>query len=386
MHHSKTGFLFVLTVTACAAGCSQAAVDGGSARNQAPATHDEASSAVAAKPAADVLPDGYVRVPGGVMAHPDCIHQIPSGAKVDVDDDVTLDGKLIGHFEKCGHPIRFSRRPHETADRRAPAGTKAPDPGPAPGGWVAASEANAPTNQQFVSSDSTFIVPSAPATQKDTALSSAGQTVFLFPSIQTASGSAIVQPVLEWGPGGGTGGGVTAGSGFGGNANAIGSTSSWTYAAYGVTPTSVYHGPGITVNAGDTLEAQMIATSQTSSVAGWEVIATDKTTGATDWMIVDFSTAELWSNAEAGALEVYNISQCSDFPGGNPFTVFKYPTLEQATFGSPFGSKTTTISPSSSIWVDDTYLNGGINSTYTGPNCGFDATIGNTQYGTTIQY
>ena len=72
---------------------------------------------------------GWVQVPGALTS-PDCVHQIPSGATVDESDgptagDVTLNGKLIAHYDTCRglHPhssYRGSRPDRQWLGRRFP--------------------------------------------------------------------------------------------------------------------------------------------------------------------------------------------------------------------------------------------------------------------------
>jgi hypothetical protein len=362
-----TALVFGVGVAALAAGCGQGDVGSGST-NPDELTARDTSVAATAKPAADALPAGYVHVPNGVVAHQDCVHEIPNGASVDVDGNVTLGGKLVAHYEACGHPITLGRRA-DGIDRGKSAELSTP---PGPSNWIEATWTNAPANDEFVSSTSTFTVPAAPS--KDH-----GQIVYLFPSIQ--GGGGIVQPVLQYG----AYGGGTAGTGLNGAGGSLGSNSAWTYAAWGVTSSNVYHSTGITVNAGDTLESQMVAWSQSNNFISWEIVATDKTTGGSTWAVVDFADGtSLWNNAQAAVLEAYGITSCSDFPSTG-YNEFSYPTLSQSTYGSPWTGKQTTLAPNSAIWTALSYTNGLV-SGYTGPACNFSDYVATTANGTTLNY
>ncbi len=345
------------------AGCSQGP-DGGATR---PEEGQAAATPSSTAKASTDLPEGYVHVPNGVVAHQDCVHEVPNGAKVDVNGNVTLGGKLVAHYDACPHALTRTARA-DGAQR-----DDGPGVGNAPlSNWIEATWTNAPVNEEFISSSSTFTVPAAPS-------KSHGQIVYLFPSIQ--GGGGIVQPVLQWG----AYSGGTAGTGYNGSGGSIGSNSAWTYAAWGVTASNVYHSTGITVNAGDTLESTMAAWSQGSGSISWEVVAGDKTTGGSTWAIIDFNDGTaLWNNAQAAVLEAYGITSCSDFPstGYNEFT---YPTLSESTYGSPWSSKQTTLAPNSSIWTALYYTNG-LNSGYTGPACSFQDYIATTSNGTTLNY
>ncbi len=266
-----TALVLGVGVAAFAAGCGQGDVDGGGSAHPDERATGEAAVAAPAKPVSDALPAGYVHVPNGVVAHQDCVHEIPNGASVDLDGNVTLGGKLVAHFDACTHPITRGKRP-DGVDRDKSSGLDNP---PGPSNWIEATWTNAPANDEFISSTSTFKVPAAPS--KDN-----GQIVYLFPSIQ--GGGGIVQPA-------------------------------WTYASWGVTSSNVYHSTGITVNAGDTLESQMVAWSQSNNFISWEIVATDQTTGGQTWAVVDFADGtSLWNNAQAAVLEAYGLTSCSNFP------------------------------------------------------------------------
>jgi hypothetical protein len=363
-----TALVLGVGVAAFAAGCGQGDVDGGGSAHPDERATGEAAVAAPAKPVSDALPAGYVHVPNGVVAHQDCVHEIPNGASVDLDGNVTLGGKLVAHFDACTHPITRGKRP-DGVDRDKSSGLDNP---PGPSNWIEATWTNAPANDEFISSTSTFKVPAAPS--KDN-----GQIVYLFPSIQ--GGGGIVQPVLQYG----AFSGGTAGTGLNGSGGGLGSNSAWTYASWGVTSSNVYHSTGITVNAGDTLESQMVAWSQSNNFISWEIVATDQTTGGQTWAVVDFADGtSLWNNAQAAVLEAYGITSCSNFPstGYNEFT---YPTLSQSTYGSPWSSKQTTLAPNSAIWTALYYTNG-LSSGYAGPACNFDDFVATTSNGTTLQY
>jgi hypothetical protein len=301
-----------------------------------------------------------------VTAHRDCVHELPNGAQVDVDGNVTLSGSLVRKLERCNYPIikraRTSKGQDTTSTSSAPGGSG--------GGWVEAAWANAPVLQQFVYSDSTFTVPSAPTTPYD------GQLIYLFPSIQSPQG--IVQPVLQWGYFGGN----TSLSGFNGSSGAFGNSWSWTYAAWAVSGSAVFHSPGITVNPGDTLEGTMTALYQDASSTLWEIVARDLTSGASTWVLAYVPAGDnyfdsLWGNAEAGVLEAYGVTNCFDFPS-NGSAVFEYPSLSTANYGTPFSGRTD-ISPNSAMWTSPSFW-------YPWPQCGYRTVLTNVNYGTTLEF
>jgi hypothetical protein len=339
-------FLLGLTITVSGAACGD-----GSAH----------SGAASVPTAPDAVPAGYVHVPNGILAHVDCIHEVPSGGHAGVDGDVTIDGKIVAHHEACGHPLV-----------KVPSVRELPASGnPGVGnGWVEAAWLNAAPGQQFVSLENTFVVPAPPTTQND------DQTIYLFPSIQGPSLS-IVQPVLQWGSN------VPSipGSGYNGGNGIVGNNSSWIYAAWGVSSsgndTVVYHSTPITVNTGDQLSASISFLTQTTSFDSWEIVATDQTTNQSTWELVDFPFDGLWNNAQAGVLEAYNVSSCNDFPASS-MTAFTYPTLWQAGFGSPFSGRTL-IDSASSGWSK-------FAPSWSGPSCSFEVGLGTASQGTTLVY
>lgn len=225
---------------------------------------------------------GWVQVPGA-LASPDCVHQIPSGAKVDASidggtgEDVTLNGKVIAHYDTC-------------AEASIPTRHLVQEPGTG-NGWVEASQ----WNTSLKSGDNIdylygyWTVPSIPKTY--------GALIFIFNGIEPSGGAWIMQPVLQYGDNGA----------FGGNY--------WVLASWLVhSNTDYFVSSPIGVNPGDTIAGAQWQTSVSGSTLDYDVAATDQTTNqATDLSL--WATGYHWVWAYAGVLESYNVTSCSEFPG-----------------------------------------------------------------------
>lgn len=381
---SKNGDIAMKTTTlVLSLGIGVAACSGGHAGAPSPAqgagSTAPAATAVAQAHPRGGLPPGYMRVPNGVALHGDCVHEVPSGGKVHANGDVTVDDVVVAHHDACAQPAIVAPRP--TRADKSPAPTHET---PGVGGWVEAAWQWAPSGQQFVVSTSTFVVPSEPTTKLDPLENPGGQLIFLFPAVTAENSSdtasaAIVQPVLQWGNTS-PNGGITGVNGTDGGS--IGNSTSWTYSAWGVVGESGYFSNPLTVNVGDTLQANMEMFAQSSSSVWWTIEAIDQTTGASSWEYVEFNVGnDLWASAQAGVLEAYEVGLCSDFPASS--TIFQYPNFEMGSFGTFEGSGVTSAPASSSGWIS--FLPGSAGG-YTGPSCGFNATIAATSFGTTLAY
>jgi len=136
----------------------------------------------------------WVQIPGKLMS-PDCVHQVPNGARVEFGDngepngDVTMNGQVIAHYDPC---------PEAGIDTRH-LGHSKQEPG-AGSGWVETSQ----WELSLGSSDNIdymfgyWYVPSAP---KDN-----GALIYLWNGIEPTGGNWVLQPVLQYGPGSKNGG------------------------------------------------------------------------------------------------------------------------------------------------------------------------------------
>jgi hypothetical protein len=226
---------------------------------------------------------GWVQVPGA-LASPDCVHQIPTGAKVDASDgptsgDVTLNGQVIAHYDSC-------------AEASIPTRHLVQDPGTG-NGWVEASQ----WDVSLKSLDNIdylygyWTVPSIPKTY--------GALIFIFNGIEPSGGAWIMQPVLQYGDNGA----------FGGNY--------WVLASWLVhSNTDYFVSSPIGVNPGDTIAGAVWQTSISGGTLGYDIAGTDRTTNQSSILSLT-ATGYHWVWAYAGVLESYNVTSCSEFPGGS---------------------------------------------------------------------
>ena len=141
---------------------------------------------------------GWVQVPGQII-RPDCVHELPKGARVEVVNDkitgdVTMGGRVIAHYDACSEP-GISTRPSHNQTR--PKAALTPGTG---NGWVEAVENDVSLggsdNLDWLSG--TWIVPPAPAVS--------GGLIYLFNGMEPSSQNWIIQPVLQYGNNGYFGG------------------------------------------------------------------------------------------------------------------------------------------------------------------------------------
>lgn len=232
----------------------------------------------------------YRSVPKIGHVHKSCYHQVPEGAQLQLDHDVTLNGNIIDTLAPCAYASLPATHAPSTDNGWIVAGT---------GGalfqgaqyYNGTSWVSWPYIYQFYNSlASEFIVPPQPTTND-------GQTIYLFPAI--FSDSCILQPVLEWG------------SGFG---------SGWFMQNYYVCGDSVVMaGAESSVSVGDTIYGSInqpgLATTCNSSGQNctYQVYWKDLSSGTSSSFSV--STPYVFDGSSLGTLEAYGVDQCSDFPG-----------------------------------------------------------------------
>ncbi|MDP9001099.1 MAG: hypothetical protein M3O46_13415 [Myxococcota bacterium] len=141
-------------------------------------------------------PPGYRRVPSG-YAHPSCIHEVPNGSTIDGDDVLDSSGAIVTHLEKCAYPSVMTAGHAVVKDLGAPV----PEP-PVPGANGNLEEAY----QHLPAGSSTWNDVQAVVTVP-TWSGRHGETLFYWNGLQNTSTRDFVQPVLQWGPANGPGGG-----------------------------------------------------------------------------------------------------------------------------------------------------------------------------------
>ena len=269
---------------------------------------------------------GWVQVPGELI-RPDCIHQIPAGASVDISDDskagedVTLNGAVIAHYEACPE---------------APASTRHVVPGPVGNGWVEDSNwlvsLKKKDNIEWIQGQ--WVVPSAPKSN--------GATIFLFNGVEPKSGSWIMQPVLQYG------------SSYAGGGNY------WTMASW-LVGSSVYVSTLTPVHAGDSLVGTTDEYSDSGGKLEYVIDAYDSTTGV-DSNLTIHSKKIQWSWAFEGVLEAYNVTKCADFPASGQTRFYN----TSVAHGFPAFDEYSSLGFTGEF---DNYFGGG------GPSCGFSTSV-----------
>jgi hypothetical protein len=261
---------------------------------------------------------GWVHIPGELI-NPNCVHEIPNGARVEVDEhgqmtgDVTLKGAPYAHYAACPDEPVVTRPQAGTPNLAAPGTT-------ATNGWVEASAWNvslpSTDNIDYLGDNWTVpyypcipasvsagvkVEPSCVAVDAKGSATPATPTsdaiIYLFNAIEPSSENWILQPVLQYGNNGYFGGAY------------------WVLASWMVGPHYSFYSSPVTVNPGDSLTGfiQMIGTNTYNGTLYWQVSGTDTTTGGSSW--IEGSTPGLhWTWAFAGVLEVYNITSCEQLP------------------------------------------------------------------------
>ena len=240
------------------------------------------------RPAA--VPADYIITPFGYF-HPSCVKQLAAG------DEVRHDMNAIRHkdgsydsISACAFP-QFDAKGQRT-EANGSSTKKEPTISHA---WV--EYASTTTSSSFGEMVAEWSVPSAPS-------ASDGQTVYLFPGLEDyADVKTIIQPVLGWN------------SDY---SNAWG-IASWNCCWSGTT----FEAAPARVNAGDTILGELWDTcsSGTLSCATWDILTYDLVSGKYSEMLNTSSQGQTFNWAFSGALEVYNIKQCADYPS-NGYTSF----------------------------------------------------------------
>jgi hypothetical protein len=229
------------------------------------------------------VPADYVITPFGYF-HPSCVTHLAKGDVVRHDENAIRHANgthddihvcTYAHFKPSGEKIMGDER----ADNTQPSIGHA---------WVEYASTSISTSYAYLYAN--WTVPPAP-TNND------GQTVYLFPGMEDNKDVVtIIQPVLGWNSDYASAWGIA----------------SWNCCASG----TVFEAPPTRVNSGDTILGYMFDTcsSGTLSCPTWDIVTLDTTSGNFSELINTSSQGQTFNWAFAGALEVYNISQCGDYP------------------------------------------------------------------------
>jgi len=236
------------------------------------------------RPAA--VPADFVVTPFGYF-HPSCVNHLAQG------DVLREDLKVIERKSGTTQPLACAY-PHFEADGTKEVGDLKPvgdgksQPPYIGHSWIEYASIHDTYDYGLVYSE--WTVPPAPS-------SNDGQTIYLFNGLEQYSGDvSIIQPVLGW------------------NGNGL---SNWSIAAWNCCPNGTTNEATPTsVNSGDQIEGYQYPTCSagTKTCATWIVVALDDQNEHFSQLIDTPNEGQTFNWAFGGVLEVYNITQCSDYP------------------------------------------------------------------------
>jgi hypothetical protein len=238
------------------------------------------------------VPSDYVITPFGYF-HPSCVRIAKAG------EIVLADGRIRfadGTEETIAAVCSF---PHYTAKGELVAeGSANPGPLYIEHSWIEAGQVSDSTPYNGVVG--AWSVPQTPTTND-------GQTLFFFPGLMHSPSDPvlIIQPVLGWNDG-------QSGAG------------PWNIASWNCCPSGMaWSSTAVTVNTGDQISGTVMAACGAVIVqecSKWTITTTDVTTRGTTTLNVEYPSLMTFEWAVSGALEVYSITQCSDYPPDGSIT------------------------------------------------------------------
>jgi len=228
------------------------------------------------------VPGGYVITPFGYF-HPSCVLQLTEG------QTLLAGGRVMQQADGTLENVPACDYPHYTASGEIVTAGE-----PTINGWI--ESANTTTTTSYGALTATWIVPPRPTTND-------GQTLFFFPGLEDINDVvSILQPVLGWN------------ADFGG---------AWGIASWNCCPSGItVESSPVPVNPGHEIKGTIRDTCSagTLSCSNWEVTTEDVSTGHSTRLSNTPSEGQTFNWAFAGALEVYNVVQCGDFPSKGPLT------------------------------------------------------------------
>ena len=234
------------------------------------------------------VPEGYVITPFGYF-HPSCVRQLAEG------ETLLSDGRVIQHADGtletvsvCGYPRYTTRGEVEIA------GAAGVLPPTISHSWI--ESADTTTSSSYGELKATWTVPPGPT-------SNHGQTLYFFPGLEDINDVvSILQPVLGWN------------SDFG---------SAWGIASWNCCPNGItWESSPLSVSSGDKIQGTIKNTCSagTLSCGKWNVTTKDVTTGKSTKLSNTPSEGQTFNWAFAGAVEVYNLVKCNDYPSNGKLT------------------------------------------------------------------
>lgn len=245
----------------------------------------------------------WIPTPEG-LAYASCHYQVPEGGSVDADGNIVVNGVVTVVVPQCPYDGVV---PDPAAQGSQAGTTSTVDPSdttspPEPSGWWVDSSWTKPSGW-LSRLDATWTVPGRPASY------ASNSVVYLFPSLEDPTKTAIIQPVLQFG-----------------NSPACNS-GQWELAGWFVAGGTSYeaHSTCLDSPAGDTIIGTIISSGceSTGHDCRWSIQAEDLSTAKVTTLLVD--TSQVWTSAQGGVLETYNLGNCSYLPasGSTVFTGIK---------------------------------------------------------------
>ncbi len=243
------------------------------------------------------VPEGFVGTPFGYF-HPSCVRQLTHG------DSLKPNKLAIRHEDGSFETMPVCNYPHYDAKGNAvPDKPNALEQGTAPTishSWI--EDYSVTTGSEYGELTASWTVPPAP-------LSNDGQILYFFPGMEDIDDViSILQPVLAWN--------YDA-------SNPYAPLNAWSIASWnccivgpGSPYATVYESTPVTVHSGDTIAGLIASTCSAGTVGceGWNVNTVDQTSGQSSDLSMAYADGQIFNWAFAGAVEVYYISQCSDYP------------------------------------------------------------------------
>jgi hypothetical protein len=233
------------------------------------------------------VPAGYVITPFGYF-HPSCVRQLAAG------ETLSEDGRVLQHANGTVEKVPACAYPRYTARGEVVgAGEKAGSQF-ITHSWI--ESAGVTTTTSYGEITATWTVPPAPTSYD-------GQTVYFFPGLEDANDIvSIIQPVLGWNADFARAWGIA----------------SWNCCVNGTT----WESTPAPVSTGDSILGTVESTCSAGTLAcpTWDITTTDQTSGESTELSNSPSEGQTFNWAFAGALEVYSIGECSDYPPNGSLT------------------------------------------------------------------
>ena len=249
------------------------------------------------------MPDNYLITPFG-YAHPSCVIELAQGdTQVDHGHAIQHQDGSITQIAPCAYPS-YTAKGEKIAQGQSAQNTLQNQPSISHS-WIEDYETT--SNTSFGELVASWTVPQAPT-------SNDGQILFFFPGFEDYTDTVrILQPVLGWN------------SDF---------SSAWGIASWNYSPDgNSWESSATRVNPGDTISGSIQSTCSAGTLTcpSWNVVTNDETTGQGTSLLSTASEGQTFNWASAAALEVYNVSQCSDYPANGQIT-FPYVRLYDNSF------------------------------------------------------